>query len=325
MSATRHHLEFAPPATPGLVRAVLLALVAHLALVAVLAIGVAWKRETPLVAVEAELWASVPQEAAPLPPEPEPEAPPPEPEPPLPARPAPPPAPPVVDAPKAADIALAKEKEKEKEKAKLQKEKELQQAKLEQERKAQQDKLQREKQAADKLAAEKLRKEQDAKAAAREKAEKLAKAEKDDKTKTEALAKQKAAKAAELAAQKNREDQLKRMAALAGGETTGSGGAGTAAKSAGPGASYFGRVAARIKPNVTYTDIISGNPVTEIEVSLSPSGDILSRRISKRSGNAAWDNAALNAIDKTEKLPLDNGKVWSPMVIVLSPQTLLGP
>lgn len=319
MSATRHHLEFAPPATPGLVRAVLLALVAHLVLVAVLAIGVAWKRETPPVAVEAELWAAVPQEAAPLPPEPEPEALEPAPEPPLPTRPAPPPAPPVVDAPKAADIALAKEKEKEK--ARLEKEKELQQAKLEQERK---DKLQREKQAADKLAAEKLRKEQDAKAA-REKAEKLAKAEKNDKAKAEALAKQKAAKAAELAAQKNREDQLKRMAALAGGETTGSGGAGTAAKSAGPGASYFGRVAARIKPNVTYTDIISGNPVTEIEVSLSPSGDILSRRISKRSGNAAWDNAALNAIDKTEKLPLDNGKVWSPMVIVLSPQTLLGP
>ena len=153
----------------------------------------------------------------------------------------------------------------------------------------------------------------------------MAKAEKTDKAKADALAKQKATKAAELAAQKNRDDQLKRMAALAGGETTGSGGAGSAAKSAGPGASYFGRVAARIKPNVTYTDIISGNPITEIEVSLSPSGDILSRRISKRSGNTAWDNAALNAIDKTEKLPLDNGKVWSPLVIVLSPQTLLGP
>ena len=321
MSGTRH-LEFAPPATPGMVRAVLLALVAHLALVAVLAIGVAWKRETPPATMEAELWATVPQEAAPLPPEPEPEPEPPEPvpEPPLPVRPAPPPAPPVVDTPKAADIALAKEKEK----ARLQKEKELQQAKLEQERKAQQDKLQREKQAADKLAAEKLRKEQDAKTA-REKAEKLAKAEKTDKAKADALAKQKASKAAELAAQKNRDDQLKRMAALAGGETTGSGGAGSAAKSAGPGASYFGRVAARIKPNVTYTDIISGNPITEIEVSLSPSGDILSRRISKRSGNTAWDNAALTAIDKTEKLPLDNGKVWSPVVIVLSPQTLLGP
>ncbi|PQA77967.1 cell envelope integrity protein TolA [Rhodoferax sp. TS-BS-61-7] len=311
MSGTRH-LEFAPPATPGMVRAVLLALVAHLALVAVLAIGVAWKRETPPVAVEAELWATVPQEAAPLPPEPEHEPPEPEPEPPLPVRPAPPPAPPVVDTPKAADIALAKEKEK----ARLQKEKELQQAKLEQERKAQQDKLQR-----DKLAQEKQRKEQETKVA-REKAEK---AEKADKAKAEALAKQKATKAAELAAQKNRDDQLKRMAALAGGETTGSGGAGSAAKSAGPGASYFGRVAARIKPNVTYTDIISGNPITEIEVSLSPSGDILSRRISKRSGNTAWDNAALNAIDKTEKLPLDNGKVWSPLVIVLSPQTLLGP
>ena len=212
-------------------------------------------------------------------------------------------------------------KEKEKEKVRLQKEKELQQAKLEQERKAQQDKLQREKQAAEKLAQDKQRKEQETKVA-REKAEK---AEKADKAKAEALAKQKASKAAELAAQKNRDEQLKRMAALAGGDTTGTGGAGNAAKSAGPGASYFGRVAARIKPNVTYTDIISGNPITEIEVSLSPNGDILGRHISKRSGNTAWDNAALNAIDKTEKLPLDNGKVWSPLTIVLSPQTLLGP
>lgn len=305
MSATPRHLEFAPPATPGMVRAVLLALIAHLALVAVLAVGVAWKRETPPVAVEAELWATVPQEAAPPPPEPEPETPEPVPEPPLPVRPAPPPAPPVVDTPKAADIALAKEKEK----ARQLKEKELQLAKLEQERKAQQDKLQREK--------------QDAKAA-REKAEKLAKAEKTDKTKAEALAKQKTARAAELAAQKNRDDQLKRMAALAGGDTSGSGGAGTAAKSAGPSASYNARVAGRIKPNVTYTDIIVGNPKTEVTVTLSAGGEILNSRISKSSGNKSWDNAALNAIEKTAKLPLDDGKVWSPMIIELSPQNLLG-
>lgn len=314
MSAAHRYNEFAPPPTPGLVRAVGLALVAHVLLVAVLTVGVAWKRESPQVAVEAELWSSIPQEAAPLPqPEPEPE--PPQPEPPAPVRPAPPPVPPVADTPKAADIALAKEKEKEK--ARLEKEKELQQAKLEQERK---DKLQREKQAAEKLAAEKQRKEQEAKLA-RDKAEK---AEKANKEKAEALAKQKASKAAELAAQKNREDQLKRMAALAGGPT-GSGGAGSAEKSAGPGGGYLGRVAARIKPNVTYTDIIAGNPVTEVEVSLSPSGDILSRRIVKSSGNKSWDNAALNAIDKTEKLPSDNGKIWSPMTIVMSPQTLLAP
>lgn len=312
MTVTRHHLEFAPPATPGTVRSVLLALVAHLLLVAVLAVGVAWKRETPPVAVEAELWASMPQEAAaPPPPEPEPE--PPAPEPPLPARPAPPPAPPVVDTPKAADIALAKEKEKEK--VRLQKEKELQQAKLEQERKAQQDKLQR-----DKLAQEKQRKEQETKVA-REKAEK---AERANKTKADALAKQKADKATELAAQKSRDDQLKRMAALAGGETTGSGGAGNAAKSAGPSASYNARVAGRIKPNVTYTDIIVGNPKTEVTVTLSAGGDIQSSRISKSSGNKSWDTAALNAIEKTAKLPLDDGKVWSPMIIELSPQNLLG-
>jgi colicin import membrane protein len=220
----------------------------------------------------------------------------------------------VVDTPKAADIALAKEKEKEK--IRLQKDKELQLAKLEQERKAQQEKLKREK-----LAQEKQRKEQETKAA-REKAEKTEKA---DKAKAEALAKQKATKAAELAAQKNRDDQLKRIAALAGGEkTSGTGGAGAAAKSAGPSASYNARVAGRIKPNVTYTDIIVGNPKTEVTVTLSVGGDILSSRITKSSGNKSWDNAALNAIDKTAKLPLDDGKVWSPMIIELSPQNLLG-
>jgi colicin import membrane protein len=311
--AKQHHLDFAPPSTPGLVRSMALALLAHLALLAILAAGVAWKRETPVLSAQAELWAAVPVEAAPLPteqPEPTP-TPEPQPEPPLPATPPPPkveaPAP-----PKAVDIVLAKEKER------LRKEKELKDA---------QRKAQLEQQRKDELAREKIRleKERQAKLAKAQQAERDKAQQAAEQAKKDAAAKQ----AKELAkrTEEMRAQQLKRMAALAGAPpaNTGSGGNGNAAKSAGPGSSYFGLVAARIKPNITYTDIISSNPTTEIEVSLSPSGNIQSRRIVKRSGNNAWDNAALNAIDKTERLPLDNGKVWSPLVIVLSPQTLLGP
>jgi colicin import membrane protein len=322
--AKQHHLDFAPPPSPGLVRSMALALLAHIVLLAILAAGVAWKRETPVLSAQAELWAAVPVEAAPLPteqPEPTPTPEPkPQPEPPLPAPPPPPPAPKVeTPAPPKVDIVLAKEKER------LRKEKELKDAQLAQ--KEAQRKAQLEQQRKDELAQEKLRLEKERQA-------KLAKEKQAERDKAQQAAEQAkkdaAAKQAKLDAKRTEElrlQQLKRMAALAGAApaNAGSGGNGTAAKSAGPGSSYFGRVAARIKPNITYTDIISGNPITEIEVSLSPTGDIQSRRITKRSGNNAWDNAALNAIDKTEKLPLDNGKVWTPLLIVLSPQTLLGP
>lgn len=320
--AKQHHLDFAPPPTPGLVRSMTLALLAHLVLLGILAAGVAWKRETPVLSAQAELWASVPVEAAPLPteqPEPTPTPEPkPQPEPPLPATPPPPnveaPAP-----PKAVDIVLAKEKER------LRKEKELKDAQLAQ--KEAQRKAQLEQERKDELAQEKkrLEKERQAKLAKAQQAERDKAQQTAEQTKKDAAAKQ--AKVDAKRTEEMRAQQLKRMAALAGAPpaNTGSGGNGNAAKSAGPGTSYFGLVASRIKPNITYTDIISSNPTTEIEVSLSPTGNIQSRRIVKRSGNNAWDNAALNAIDKTEKLPLDNGKVWSPLVIVLSPQTLLGP
>ncbi len=203
--------------------------------------------------------------------------------------------------------------------------KEKEQQKLELDRKLQ-EKQQKEKLEKDKLEKDKLQKAKDAKE--KDAKDKLArdKAEKDkaDKAKTADAAKQKTAQA-KAEAQKLedlRQQNLQRMAGLAGSGDSNA--AGSAAKSAGPGASYFGRVAARIKPNVTYTDIITGNPTTEIEVTLGAGGDIQSKRFVKRSGNKAWDDAAMNAIEKTERLPLDNGKVWSPMTIVLSPQTLLG-
>lgn len=345
MPAADTRQEFAPPHTPGMLRALVFALLAHAALVAVLAIGVAWKRELPPATVEAELWSAIPQEAAPppleeTPPEPE-TAPQPEVKP-LPEPPAPPP--PVVkqavpEAPSKADIALAKEKERQLEE---QKAKELQ-AKQELERKALEkrqleqaakEKLDKERaaqaklkeqQEKDKLAKDKAAREAKEKA---DKAEKAKKAEAADKAKAAEAAKQKAEKAAKeeaKRAEQERQQQLNRLTGLAGAAGSGSANStGTAAKSSGPGASYSGRIQSAVKPNITFTDTIVGNPKTEIEVTLASNGEILSKRITKRSGNKAWDDAAENAIDKTRKLPLDDGKVWSPMIIVISPQTLVG-
>lgn len=107
-----------------------------------------------------------------------------------------------------------------------------------------------------------------------------------------------------------RQENIKRMAALAGsaGVAGASGSAnakGTALQSSGPSASYGGRIRARIKPNIVFTDDISGNPTADVEVRTAPDGTIIGRRLKKSSGNAAWDQAVLKAIDKTEVLPRD--------------------
>lgn len=308
MSSTSDRMEFAPPPTPGLVRAVLLAIVAHALLLLMLAVGVQWKREAPQVTAEAELWSAIPEQAAAPAPE---ETPPPveTPEPPKPPQPAPevkpappPPAPPKVD------IAL------EKEKARLLKEKQLQQEKAEQEKQ----KLARlEQEKKDKLQKDKQDKE---------KREKLAHEQKQQQDQSA----QKAQKAKEVAEAKKleelRQQNLKRIAGMAGSGGSGDAGStGTAAQSSGPSASYIGRIRARIKPNITYLETIVGNPKVEIDVRTSPDGTIISRKVVKSSGVKAWDEAALNAIDKTAVLPRDeNGRVPSALIIVLSPQELLG-
>ena len=65
------------PSTPaGLGRGLLLALLAHGLLIAALSLGVSW-RVSPPEGIEAELWAAVPQIAAPRAAEPEPPPPPP--------------------------------------------------------------------------------------------------------------------------------------------------------------------------------------------------------------------------------------------------------
>jgi colicin import membrane protein len=65
MPSHSERIQFAPPVQPGKLRAIGLAIFAHLLLVAALTWGVNWKRQSTPVGGEAELWASIPTQAAP--------------------------------------------------------------------------------------------------------------------------------------------------------------------------------------------------------------------------------------------------------------------
>ena len=277
MSAAAQRLEFAPPPTPGMVRALGLAIVAHILLVAALTWGVNWKRDAVTLTAEAELWSAIPQQAAPKLIE-APPAPPVE-------KPAPVPVPRAIAKMPDADIVTAREKRR------------LEEEKRADDKKRQDDKKKAESKQADLKQAEQKRAE-------------LATKRKD------ALAAQEAAKKLEI----QRQENIKRMAGLAGaaGPDTSTG---KTQQSAGPSPSYAGRIKARVKPNIVFTEDIAGNPTAEVEVRTSPDGTIVSRKLLKASGVPSWDEAVLKAIDKTEVLPRDvDGKVPTPLVISFRPK-----
>jgi colicin import membrane protein len=296
MNASADRLEFAPPPQPGTARAFVLAIIAHVLLMIALTWGINWNRESENIAAEAELWSAVPQQAAPKQVEPPvvTPAPPPPPPPPVEQKKieAPPPPAPTVKQP---DIAQEREKKKQELAKKRAQELELQK-KLEARKKLEQEK--REQLAAKKAAEDKKKQEELAKAA-KDKTKQLA-----DAKRLEAL----------------RQENLKRMQGLAGA-TGGSTSTGTALRSAGPSDSYAGRIRARVRPNIVFTDDISGNPTAEVEVRMAPDGTITSSKIVKSSGVKSWDNAVLRALDKTETLPRDaDGRVHTPLIIEFRPK-----
>jgi colicin import membrane protein len=296
------HLEFAPPIQPGAGRAWVVAGVAHALLFLALGLATAWKTQPQTVQAEAELWSATPQAAAPklqeTPPEPEPE---PQPAPkPEPTKPTPPPPDPALER-RDAQIALEKQKQ-------LDKKKEAEKA---EKLKAEKEKVAKEKAKAEKEKAETKRKELEKEKLAKEKKVQ----EEKDRDKKKAAEKTKTEKADAARADAMRQENLKRMQGMAGA-SGGENATGTALKSSGPSASYAGRLVGRIKPNITYPGDVVGNPRAEVEVKVSPDGTIQSRRIVQTSGNKAWDDAVLRAIDKTEIFPKDtDGRV--PPVIVL--------
>ncbi|WP_293994467.1 cell envelope integrity protein TolA [Sphaerotilus sp.] len=297
-----------PPSADSLRLGTTVALIAHAGLIAALAFGVAWKRQE-IATVSAELWSAVPQQAAPVPrapATPTPPLPPPPPPAPVVKVPTPPaPTPKVIEpppAPRDADIAREKadKRRRDTEEANRQAEK---QAKLDK--------------------AEKAEKAERAEQAAKDKADQKA-AERKAAEKAEAKAAEKAAateKAKEAAQQektaKAREDNLKRLQKQLGdggdaGATTPArpatppGGTGTAAQSSGQSAGYAGRLRAYLLPKLFYPDrTVSVARPTIVRVRVAPDGTILSRELVQSSGQADWDQAVLNAIDKAGILPRD--------------------
>lgn len=314
MSLASDRPEFTPPSTSGRGRAIGLAILAHAFLIAALTWGVGWKRESTNAPVQAELWSATVQQAAPAlveptpPPQPQIESKPeskvePPPPPPKPVKVVEPEPEPKIDPQIAIEKAKKEEKKKlEKKKADEAKEKAKALAKKEAEEEAAEEArleaLDKKKRALEAKKAKDAKDAKDAKAAAND-------------AKYEA-----SLKAA-------RDANLKRIAGLAGasgGETA----TGTAKQSTGPSAGYAGRVSARVKPNIVFTAEVSGNIEAGVEVRTSPDGTITGRKIIKSSGNKAWDDAVLRALDKTEILPKDtDGRVPSTLEMYFKPKDLL--
>jgi colicin import membrane protein len=125
------------------------------------------------------------------------------------------------------------------------------------------------------------------------------------------------AEAKKLAEQKEAErlKNIERIAGLAGASGAPSA-QGSAMQSGGPSSGYAGLIKGRVRPNLAFPGNVSGNPMVSVEVRLAPDGTVLGRpRVLKTSGNKEWDEAVVRAFEKTEVLPRDGGKIWSPLVI----------
>lgn len=293
-------IDFKPPRSGRWGTPLALALGAHVLLMAALTWGVHWKKDEQPVAFEAEIWSALPREAAPRavepppppppPPEPRPE---PRPEPKPEPRPEPPPPQPVVKQP---DIATEKAKQK----------------KLEEEKRRELEEARKEKAAKEKAEREKKEKELAEKKKADDQ-KKLAEKKRQEQERRDAERRE------EQLADKMRRDQLARMM----GQVGASGGPearGSAQQSSGPSSGYGARVQAKVRPNIRYTEDFPRSLRTEIEVRALPDGTITARRVVDSSGNPAWDEAALKAIDRTGSLPRDvDGRVPSPIIIVVRP------
>jgi colicin import membrane protein len=270
-------IQYRVPPEPKRWPSIALAAAVHAGLLAFLYIGVSWQNTAP-VAVEAEVWDMKTQAAAPPPP------PPPvaiEPEPQV-AEP-----PPQVEQPAAPtppDIALEREKRKEEKKRKLE------------EKKAEELKA---KQLADKKALEAEKKLEEKKAADKLKADKLAKA------------KQAADEQKKL--DKVRAEEMRRI-------TAGAGAAGEAPQATAPrlDTGYIASITSKIKSATSYlgsTDV-PGNPKAEFKIEQLPTGEIISVKLMKSSGIAAFDDAVEKGIIKASPLPKKkNGSVERTLVI----------
>ncbi|WP_442777459.1 cell envelope integrity protein TolA, partial [Sphaerotilus montanus] len=196
--------------------------------------------------------------------------------------------------------------------------------------KARQDKA--EKAAKDKEREKAEQKEADKQAALKKEAERKAAEKAAEKAAAKEAEKAAAAEKAKAAAQqektaKAREDNLKRLQKQLGEGSddaapptpsratpgTGSGG-GNAAQSSGPSAGYAGRLRAYLKPKLVYTGRNIGSTPAVVRLRVAPDGTILSRELIKSSGQADWDQAVLDAIDRAGVVPRDTDSRVPPVI-----------
>ena len=335
------HLAFAPPADPGFGRALLLALLVHFLLLLALTWGVTWRSTPQDDAIEAELWSAIPEPVAqrneePLPPtEVKPETPP---KPVEPVKPPPPSTaqPALPDKAKIeADIAIEKQKKKdalerdrqielEKKAAKAKeeevrlKEASAKKAEEEKEKKAAQERENTKRQEEQKRKDDEARAKDEAKRKEEDEAKSLAVESKNK----EETAKRKEEEAKRLLEEKKeteqrRQEQIKRLKGL-GEASTGPTDKASAAKASAPSGTYLGRLRARVRPNITFPEsqlqAVKGNPEAEVEVTCSATGEITSKKLIRSSGNTAWDEAVMNAIEKTGTLPRDENGNMPPKI-----------
>lgn len=256
----------------------LLALGVHLLFVLLLVFGVSWQTRHP-APVTVDLWESIPQPPAPRPPvsappapEPPPPAPRPVPEPEVKKEPPP---------PKAPDIAL------EKKKAEAAKAAALEKAALE---KAAREKAAEEKAAQEKAAREKAaqQKAEQEKAAAQRKRDLLRQMEEEDAIRR--MADEEAANQARLL--KQAEAKAKAAAGARQSEI---------ARLVGQ---HRDLISAKVRGNTRLPDNLTGNPEVRCLVRLLPTGEVQSVRVTRSSGNPAYDEAVKRAIEKSSPLPL---------------------
>lgn len=156
-------------------------------------------------------------------------------------------------------------------------------------------------------------------AAKAEKAEKAEKAAKDKADRERREAEAQAAADKKLEAQ--REENLKRLLAQAGGSGR-PGSTGTAAQDAAPSRAYAGLLIAHIRSKIVMPDKdrLPKSLEAVVEVRSTPTGTVLARRLVKSSGNPAWDDAVLRAIDRAGTLPRDvDGRVPTSIEISFRP------
>jgi TonB family protein len=109
-------------------------------------------------------------------------------------------------------------------------------------------------------------------------------------------------------------DAKTRLASMAQPFMPGAGSPGAA-----PGGDYATQVQRRIRPNIVWA-----GPTLDLETVISvrcaPTGTLLSAAISRSSGNATWDMAALRAIQRSDPMPLDtDGRAPPAFSITLRP------